>query len=386
MNKIISLVSAFLLLLFITPFVFAQEMNYGDHIVLPKNAVINAPYFAGGQGVTVDGTINGDAYVAGGDVLIEGNVNGDLLVAGGNVIIRGTVLHNVRAAGGNITISGKVGGNVTVVAGNVTVADSADIAGDLVAGSGDVKIFGPVGKNVVAGAGNLTIGQKISGNVVTCTQYLNLGSGAHIAGDLTYYSGQKAGIQEGATILGKTTFHQTVSRRPQEVAKTAGAAAGSAWLFAKTISFLSSLVLGLLFVSFIPIFSLQAAGILQKNLWASIGIGLLMLILIPIIMLILAVTIIGLPLAMFVLFLFLFIMFVSKLVVSLWVGQRVLGYWQKKPHNAWSLVVGLILWVIFTSIPVIGGLFGLLTLLAGMGALYLQRKTTYEVLRSRKII
>lgn len=385
MNKFILLTLFFLLTFFVTPLVFAQEMNSGERVVLPKSAVVNSSYFTAGNNVTIDGTVNGDVYAGGGEVLVGGTINGDLLVAGGNVFIQGTVAHNVRVAGGNITISGKIGGNVTAGGGNVTVTNSADIKGDVVAGSGNLEILGPVGQNIVAGGGNISIDQKVGGNVVVGTNALKLGSSAIIAGNLTYYSGQRADIQQGAVVNGETNFHQSAMAK-QNQAQQAAKAAGSAWLFFKLINFASSLILGLILISLAPVFCMQTVSQLQKNLWASMGIGFLILIVTPITAFILAITLIGLPLAFFVIFLYFLIMYISKIFISLWIGLRVVGYWQKKPHVAWSFAAGLALWIIITSIPLIGGLLAFLSLITGLGALFLQKKATFTSLRAKKLI
>ena len=112
------------------------------------------------------------------------------------------VLDDLRLVGGQVIISGDIRGNVTVAGGSITLTDSAKIDGSLITAGGNINIFGPIGENVIIGAGNLTIGNRIGGDVNAGAGEIKLTSNASIAGDLQYYSREKAQIQEGAKVIG----------------------------------------------------------------------------------------------------------------------------------------------------------------------------------------
>jgi hypothetical protein len=75
-----------------------------------------------------------------------------------------------------------------------------------------------------------------------------------------------------------------------------------------------------------------------------------------------------------------FVSFVVQALLSLVVGRRLLGRLRPEwaSRRVLALVVGLILFVILTSIPVLGWLVSLATLLLGLGAFWLWLPTARE--------
>jgi len=65
-------------------------------------------------------------------------------------------------------------------------------------------------------------------------------------------------------------------------------------------------------------------------------------------------------------------MYVSKLVLAYWAGGILLNNVKlaSKNKDAWSLIAGIILYVILSAIPVIGWILGVLVSLIGIGAIW----------------
>lgn len=360
--------------------VFSQTLNHNQFATLPKDQTVNDTYFATGETVTISGVVNGDAYIAGGNVIVDGTVNGDLLVAGGNVVISGNVTQDVRVVGGQITIQGQVGKNVTAIGGSFNVSDPANIAGGLVAGAGNVNIYAPVGKSSVIGGGNITLGDTIGGNVLAGAGNLHLDSEAQIDGNLEYYADNEAQILPNINVVGTITFHKNPAPSKNEVSMF------GSWFFMKIINFLSSLLLGIILIRLAPVHSMNIASQLKKRVASCMGFGFLTLVGTPVVAIMLAITIIGLPLTFFSMVLYCILIFVSKIFVSYWIGLKVLGRWYSKPSPSGAFGVGLILWFIVTSIPLIGWVLSFLSLIAGMGAILLQKRVLYSSLREKKLI
>jgi hypothetical protein len=63
----------------------------------------------------------------------------------------------------------------------------------------------------------------------------------------------------------------------------------------------------------------------------------------------------------------------SRIVVSIWLGrlilQRIKPDWAN--HRIWPLLIGLIIIVLLSTVPILGGLVGLLISLWGLGAVWL---------------
>ena len=349
------------------------------NVVLPRDQVIDSDYFTAGRAVTISGSVKGDAYISGATVDIEGMIDGDLIVAGGVVNIRGTVLDDLRLAGGQVIISGDIRGNATVAGGSITLTDSANIGGSFITAGGNVNIFGPVGENARIGAGSLTIANKIGGNVDAAAGEIKLTSSASIAGDLEYYSSAKVNIQEGADIAGEVVHKVPTKISPAPIF-------GAGFVFLLIFDILSALIVGLLILKFYPNYINTTVDIIQSKTLNCLGIGLLGVVITPIIVLILLFTIIGIPLGVIIIFSYLIYIYLTKIFISLFIGRRFLKLIGAKYKTGWILLIGLIIFVLLTSIPFIGGIIYLLLLFLGFGALLLYYKQIYSKLRSEKVV
>ena len=82
-----------------------------------------------------------------------------------------------------------------------------------------------------------------------------------------------------------------------------------------------------------------------------------------------------LGLAVIILILTLFVilvMYVSKLVLAYWAGSLFLNKvkFNHKNKEAWSLITGILIFVILSAIPVFGWILGVLVSLIGIGAIW----------------
>jgi cytoskeletal protein CcmA (bactofilin family) len=369
--------------LFIALPVYAQSQN--KNVLLGKDEVVNKDYFAGGETVTVLGTVNGDAYVAGGTVLVDGTINGDLLVAGGNVTVNGTVAQDVRAAGGNVTINGKVGQNVTMAGGNITLANNASVSGSVVMAGGQVSVLSSVGKGATLAGGQVTVGNSVGGDVWAGVGTLTLTPDANVAGNLHYISDTDATVLSGATIAGQTSRETPPQKSKDAMERSKGVAKGigAGFIFA---SFLSALVLGFLLITFFPRFMDSSSEQITKNPWRALGVGFLTYALFPFVFILLLITLVGIPLALILLFAILLIAYLSKIFFAYYVGKWIAQKLNWKSNNVVTLLLGLVVYYILTRIPVIGGLTFIAFLLIGTGALLLTKKEYYTQLRSKNSI
>ncbi len=373
---------SFAFLVHLTPIFAQNNINRNETVILAKDRVINEDYFAVGETVTLSGTVNGDAYIFGGNIVIDGTVNGDLITGGGTVNIRGKVSDDVRAGAGQITVSGQIGKNLTVGAGTVEITDSAQILGSIVAGSGNLSIFAPVGKGVNVGAGNVTVGSKINGNVNAAVGSMALTPEAQIAGNLNYISEEEANIQPGAQVNGKTS--RTVPQKPP-VDQTAAANAFKGFgLFFKVIGFVSILIIGLLFIKFLPNYSLKTAENLKHKFWLSLLTGVVSVILTPIAAIVLLITLIGIPFSIGIIFALIAYLYLSKIFVSIAIGQKITKLAKFKASSTSTFIIGLSVYTLISLVPIIGPLFSLTAILSGMGAVILTKREFYLKLKSKK--
>jgi cytoskeletal protein CcmA (bactofilin family) len=341
---------------------------------------VNGDYFAFGETVEISGTINGDLYASGGQVIVDGRVNGDVLIAGGKVTLPGTVAQDVRAAGGNVTITGSVGRNLTVAGGDVELAPSAAVSGGLVAAGGTINLSAPLGGAAKIAAGTLIISNRVGGDIEAAVGTLRIASRADIQGNVTYWSGREAEVSEGARIGGKIV-RQVPAKRPRFLP-----AAVSAWIVLVSASFVSTLILGLLSVRFVPTLHQSVVSTLRERPWASLGIGFVATVVVPVVCALLFVTVVGIPLALLLLAAFFILLYWARIFAISRIGEATLGRLRPNSGRAFAFVLGLLIYYILAIIPFIGWLLVPLVMLFGLGAELVARKRFYATARAQNLI
>jgi cytoskeletal protein CcmA (bactofilin family) len=352
-----------IVVLFFYPLYAAGQERPDEHaaqraITLQAGEVVDGDYFAWGDVIEILGTVRGDLFVAGGKIRIAGTVDGDLLAAGGKIDLEGKVGQDARMAGGEITLSGEIGRNLTIAGGQIVLSDLAIVQGNVIS------------------AGDLVVSNRIRGGVRATAGDLQITSSARISGDVSYRSSHPARIAEGAKIGGmvmQRTPHQMFDFSPGQMV---GAMAGLI-LFFKVISFVSTLILGLLLIFLFPGFSHGVVSTLREKPMASLGWGFVWLIVTPLALITLLMTVVGIPLALILFPLYFISLYLARIVIILWAGTAILERMGKGGHPGWGLLIGLFLYTLLTLIPGPGGLVSLFVILFGLGAALLTLKEKY---------
>jgi cytoskeletal protein CcmA (bactofilin family) len=358
----------------------AGRSGSGRRVTVPASEVVNGDYFAFGRTVEISGTINGDLYASGGQIVIDGTVNGDLLVAGGRVSLSGTVSQDVRAAGGQVTISGTIGRNLTVAGGQVELAPSTVLRGGLVAAGGNIDLSAPVTGSVKAAAGTLTVANRVGGNVDAAVGTLRIASKADIQGDVNYWSRREVVVSEGARIRGKIV-RNVPPKRPRIFP-----AAFFAWLGFVSINFISTLILGLLSVRFLPRFHQSVVTTLSERPWLSLGIGFVAAVVLPVVCSLLFATVIAISLALILLTAFFIMLYWARIYAIGRIGEFILARLRPASGRASAFVLGLFVYYLLAIIPFIGWLVVPLVMLFGLGAELIARKQFYTTARTQGLI
>ena len=355
----------------------------GERAVLPAGKEVQGDYFSFGPHVVISGTVHGDLYAAGGEILVDGTVNGDLIAAGGTVIVSGTVSQDARIVGGRVTVSGTIGNNATVAGGDVLVADAARVQGNWLGAGGNVELAGPVKGQVRIAGGKVTVSDAIGGDLVIAAPSIRLTSEASIGRHFRYWSEAEPWIEEGAAIGG------TILRRPVPEglrAERFSRGLTALRLAGTAISFVSTLVLGLILVIVYPVFSLAVDWTIRERPMASLGTGAAALAGIPLLVLFCFATVLGLPLGLVAGAMYVVALYVARIFVMLWAGQLLLQLVSDSPSPRWAFVTGLVLYSLFTLIPFVGGLVTLMTVLVGLGALLLTKTALVRQLRNQQLV
>jgi hypothetical protein len=332
----------------------------GSSIALAQETELGGKIRAGGSVVVESGeTVDGDLYASGGQVRIDGTVTGDLIAGAGLVQITGEVAGDALVGSGNVDISGQVGGDARVGAGQVTVSGS--VGEDLVVGSGRAAITstGQVGEDFIFGTGRTTLDGRVEGDVLGSTgSYTRRGS---------------VGGTEDVTIADEDpSFGDRVWDAIQR--------------------FIAILVVGALFLLLLPRVIEGSAATLRRRPWASLGVGILGMvgflvacIAILFVMVLLAVglgliqldSLVGMTLfgggTVLTILAFAFVLavgFLAHAIVGLALGRLVAGAGAERRWLA--LFLGVLVVAVLISIPVVGGWFGVVIAVFGLGALILE--------------
>lgn len=371
--KLIALIGSFCLLfaLFVPTNILAQtKFSFDEVSKVSKSEVIDGDYFAAGERIDIDGEVVGDVYVAGGRIVVNGVIHGDLLVAAGQVDINGTVNQDVRVASGQVEVNGEVLGNITALAGTIDIKESALVGGGVVTAAGDVFVAGTVGRSIHAAVGNLTIADSAS-----------------VDGDVYYTSEEDANIDSEASIAGILQKNQPPEVTPPSRKAVGGFFDGMNFLTA-IFSFLATLLIGFLLLRFFPNYSQNAADVVKTQLGKSLGIGFLVAVLSPILFVLLLITLVGIPLSLALLIAIPLLMYTGRIYVFLALGQKLLPMINKdskKVNPYYAFATGALIYYLIGIVPILGGLFKLGVVLAGLGAEVLNRKRTYLSARQAKI-
>lgn len=296
-----------------------------------------------------DKTVSG-LTAFGGSVIVRGTVQGDLTAFAGNVIIEsgGQVTGDVEAFAGNVQIDGTVGGSVSATGGNIVVGNTASIGGPLEIAAGTITVAGTVSDNA-----------KLAGGAIT------LAPSALIEGDLEYSVGEDGSFEPtSSTVTGNTTEREDLSIGGgfnMDIPDFGGPIFG-------IYGFLVNVVVGALLLLIFPRSTDRVAGLVKDSPLQTGGIGFLTLIGVPIGLVIVAITIVGIPLSLAGLLAYLLAVWIGTIYGRYAVGVLLLDY--TEIENRWAeLATGLVVVALLARIPWLGGIFELLVLLLGLGAI-----------------
>ncbi|MEA1909802.1 MAG: hypothetical protein U9M89_02165 [Patescibacteria group bacterium] len=348
-------------------FLAAEDKN--DTLIL-ENPINDDAYIAGGV-VVINEDVAGDLFVAGGEVDINANIGGDLFIGGGNVAIRGKVGDDLRIGAGDVNIYGEIGDNVFIGAGNTMIADTALIRGDLVVGTGNINILGRILGNLKAGFGSAQINGTITGDADL--RYGNgslvFGDDAKIGGKLDYWAQKET--NKFSAVAGSVEFHKARIHN-KDFPKAAGFLAPFAMFMGALGSFLGILLIGGLFIIFMPKYLVRAAKTAKKNYWTALWQGFLFLVAVPILAFLIALTGFGIPAALIIMFSYIIILMLASIPAAMTVGSLIYSYTDTaKMKQFGTLVIGAAIFVLLGIIPAIGWLIKFLLILIGIGVIWI---------------
>lgn len=393
--------------------VAAIDRRSGERIVIDASETIPDDLLVTAATVIINGRVVGDVVAMAQTIEINGVIEGDLLAIGGGVVLNGTVTDDARVAAAIVRLDpqARVGDTLLGTGASIEMLPGSVMGGSLIFGGGQALLSGNVDGDVLFGGNSLLLRGVVGGDVeatvdpTTAPTWvsqmriegiasppsapagLTVDREARIGGDLTYTSSAPATIPSGV-VAGQVRFTEEPRATPPQPTI-------ADWLFNVARRFAGLFLLGLILVWLTPRMLQRTVGELETRPVASLGWGVVsilaviltfvIVILITVVaavllnvvklsglmsIIIAAGVILGLALVVLTI---LAVAYVVQIVVGFEAGRQILlrirPSWVERPFA--PLALGLLLLVVLTALPAVGWIIGLVTVLLGLGALWM---------------
>jgi cytoskeletal protein CcmA (bactofilin family) len=394
---------------------------FAGWLAVPK--ATRADWSIVGEKMSRDQVIDDDVLATGTDVVIDGTINGDLVAIGSTVTVNGPVSGSLLAVGQTVTLNGEVGGSTYVAGRTLMLGESAAVvqdvhfAGLLLDGRPGSRVERDLGVATLRAKISSQIGRSLSGFILLMTFDGQIGGGTDqsgrgeqsLAGLLPGPGGTLLGIALGpgggqgpgyAAPSFRIMSTGLVAKGPalqEEGEPDEPSATVPGWLAARLSDLLILLLLGGLALWLRPALIHRPAEWLRRKPLPATGFGLLALVLalnaVVIAILLAALLLvagiwlgtvtlwslafilwgIGYPALLLALgLLALAVQYGSKVIVADLVGTLILKRLAPGAleHRILPLLLGLVLYVVLRSIPVLGWVIEVVVTIFGLGAIW----------------
>lgn len=338
----------------------------GESVRIAAGEVVQGDRYAAGGSIDVSGRLQGDLVAAGASLSIPGEVTGDVLAGGSVVTLGGHVGEAVRVTSSQMIVTGRVDGDLLFFGGTLQIAPGAHIGGDLWVFAGDATIGGEVSGSLRVHAGRLLLTGRIARDADVEVDAFTADPGAAIGGDLRYRA-RRPPVTPLEPLVGGRVERLEPKKEERRAALTA-------WGFALwLVKLLGAAVVGLVALRLFPKRSAGSASAIGREPAMALGIGLGAGLVLPLAVLLLAVIslLVGAPLAILVWLLVAMGLYLGKLPVALWIGERLLpGRASERPRPL-ALLLGVALLYLVFATPYLGTLLWFVAAFVGLGAIVL---------------
>lgn len=350
--------------------------NYnGEEKVILKGEVIEKDLYTSGSRVKNEGLVKGDLIAASYEFENIGEVQRDLILAAQFAQISGEIKGDFRIAALDLKMDGKVNGNSTIIASTFLQSSKGTIGGSAVGFAEEGEFNGTVNGDIRGSYETLIVNASVKGDIRVNAGELILGPKAKIEGNVFYTSDINLSEREGSQVLGRIVRKDPpVIKKNLEIEKTFEFVK---WIF-RGIGLLSILLMGAILSFVVPNKTKELGEMIQRRPLYVIGVGIVGLIVIPVLSIFSLITIIGIPLGIILLAFYLLLLYLGKLVLGIWLGQRILN---KEKSPIYHVLLGTLIISILGFLPYVGFIVKFASVILGIGAILL---SLYESWRSTK--
>lgn len=367
------IIKFYLLLALFLPFSSpAQAAEDKDQkiIHIPSSEIVTTNIYALADEITIDGIINGDLIALSKKITINGQIDGDLIAISPEIIINGPIGGNVRVIGDNLSVNSLVSRNITATALKIALTEKSQTSWDVYLAGKEILVNGKIDGSLKALAEQINLSGEINGDVDVKIPTKKEINGLRldttlIGGNLIYESPKIAEISDYSSIKGEVYSNLKPVKEGLRLNE-------ASWI--KIIyKIVTAFIFGLLIIilgrkHLVGIFDKITSN--PKKIFIP---GILLFFGAPLLSIILLITVIGIPLSLIVIISWTISIYLAKVLMMIFFGRLIIKFFLKeKPFNLiWALVLGVAIFYLLFSFPIIVGLISLIASLAGLGAMYL---------------
>lgn len=340
--------------------------------VVEEDEVRTLPTFLFNQRAHMAGRVN-DLFGFAQSLALTGVTEDNAFIFAQNIDLSGAVLGDLYAFCQTLRITGDIGGDLYLGAGELELAPGAVVRGSIYVGAGTVDLDGRVEGGIHGEVGSVRLNGELLGAADLDLGRLVIGPQARLLGDVNYTAASPAEVDSNAVIAGDLSYHEEiVVADDADDGKKAKGAFSLFGLLQWVGSYLGALILGVVLLAVLGRHARQPSALLDRKPGLALGVGFLIFVVTPVAALIAIILILPMPLGLTALLLYIAALFMAGLVVSLWLGGRLLG-WMGRPGEPGylALILGLLAIWLLGSIPYLGFLVQGVALVAGLGGIFL---------------
>ena len=353
----------------------AIEFRAENRFNLPTDQTLTNELWMQARTITLAGTANEDCFILADSMgqnpatnlptlRLTGSFRGDVWGCGETIDMTGAASNNTRlAAAKTIMITGSVGHNLMAFAPTISLGDNSSVQGSAILAGQDVILSGTIKGSASVYATKVTLTGTFENDLHVIADEITVMPGTQIKGDFYYRMDRDLVLDSGVLLGGKMI--------KQEFAASPPARASSTLMLQLTL-LCGAIMVGMAFVSLMPGISALSVHKLAESTWRCLLFGFITFSLIPLLAVFLLFTVAGIPLSVILMLTYFILIYISKIIVGLFVGHLII---RKKSPVAPNLLfpvmaLGLLALYAATNLPFpFDIVFWFAITLSGLGAL-----------------
>jgi hypothetical protein len=362
-------------LIFITLPSVAIDFRTANTYTLSANQTLTNELWMQARTITLAGIADEDCFILADSMgqntatnpptlRLPGRFHADIWGFGETVELSGMVSNNARlAAVKTIIITSDVGHNLMAFAPTISLGENSKVWGSALLAGQDIILNGTIKGGTSAYGTKVTLTGKFEGDLHVTANEITVMPGTEIRGNFYYQMEGDLVLDSGVLLEGKMIKQEAYLPTPTPPSST---------LMLQLTLLCGAIMVGMAFVSLMPGITALSVHKLSESFWRCILFGFIAFALVPLIAVFLIFTVAGIPLSVILILTYTILLYVSKIIVGLFMGHLIIRKNAPVPPNLLFPVMALGLLALYaaTNLPFpFDIVFWFAITLSGMGAL-----------------